>query len=180
MSTLLSSTVAPPPPTPPATRYHMRGTQPSNQRKGAKKMPTASVSHRVLKPPPNPRTGVRPARRRPLRSHVDCTGLLLSCRGLLPSAASRVQRTIKSSKNTVRTGVFVGHAVRYLIHAVPQPGTHLIRSQKNYGPHGRTHWTRQGGGGGTVVLVVNRASPPPHGPVWGRFRTARAQRQLLR
>ena len=36
--------------------------------------------------------------------------------------SSRVQRTIKSPKNTVRTGVFVGHAVRYPINSVPKPG----------------------------------------------------------
>ena len=49
--------------------------------------------------------------------------LLPNCAGLtyLPPRP-RVQRTIKSSKNTVRTGVFVGHAVRYSINSVPKLG----------------------------------------------------------
>ena len=34
----------------------------------------------------------------------------------------RVQQTMKPSKNTVRTGVLVGHAVGYLINSVPKPG----------------------------------------------------------
>ena len=42
----------------------------------------------------------------------------------------RVQRTKKSSKNTVRTGVFVGHAVWHLINSVPKPDTSLVRSPK--------------------------------------------------
>ena len=41
-----------------------------------------------------------------------------------------VQQTINSSKNAVRTGVFVGHAVRYPINSVPKPSPSLIRSQK--------------------------------------------------
>ena len=40
------------------------------------------------------------------------------------------QRTTKSSKNTVRTGAFVGHAVRYLINSVPKPGPKLIGFHK--------------------------------------------------
>ena len=43
----------------------------------------------------------------------------------------RVQRTIKSSKSMVRTGVFIGQANRYLVNAAPKPGSELIRSQKN-------------------------------------------------
>ena len=43
----------------------------------------------------------------------------------------RVQRTIESSKNTVRRGVFVGQAVRYTINSVPKLGTQLMRSDKN-------------------------------------------------
>ena len=43
----------------------------------------------------------------------------------------RVQRTITSSKNTVRTGVFVAHTIWYLNNSVPEPGTTLIGSQKN-------------------------------------------------
>ena len=43
----------------------------------------------------------------------------------------RVQRIIQSSKNAVRTGVFVGHAVRYPINSVPKPGASLIGSYKN-------------------------------------------------
>ena len=44
-------------------------------------------------------------------------------RSLPDSPPPRVQRTIQSSKkkNTVRTGVFVGHAVRYPINSVPPP-----------------------------------------------------------
>ena len=34
-------------------------------------------------------------------------------------------------KNTVRTGVFVGHAVRYPINSVPKSGPSLIGSQEN-------------------------------------------------
>ena len=41
-----------------------------------------------------------------------------------------VQRTIQSSKNTVRTGVFIKHAVRHSINSVPKPGASLIRSHK--------------------------------------------------
>jgi hypothetical protein len=43
----------------------------------------------------------------------------------------RLQRTTKSSENTVRTGVFVGHAVRYSFNSVPKPVTHSIRPPKN-------------------------------------------------
>ena len=39
-----------------------------------------------------------------------------------PPPPPRVQRTIKTSKNTVRTGVFVGHAIRHPINSVPKPG----------------------------------------------------------
>ena len=64
-----------------------------------------------------------------------------------------VQRTIKSSKNTVRTGVFVGHAVRHLINSMPKPHTRrrIIRSQKItvrtevFVGQG-IRWTRGGGG----------------------------------
>ena len=41
----------------------------------------------------------------------------------------RVQRTTKPSKNTVQTGVFVGHAIQCLINSVPKPGTQCIRPQ---------------------------------------------------
>ena len=43
----------------------------------------------------------------------------------------RVQRTIQSSRNTVRTGVFLGYAVRYSIKSVPKPGASLIGFNKN-------------------------------------------------
>ena len=42
----------------------------------------------------------------------------------------RVQQTIKTSKNTVRTGVLIGHTARYLITSVSKPGTSLLRSKK--------------------------------------------------
>ena len=45
------------------------------------------------------------------------------CQGPPTPPPPRVQRTTKSSKNTVRTGVFVGPAVRYLINSVPKPET---------------------------------------------------------
>ena len=73
----------------------------------------------------------------------------------------RVQRRIKSSKNTVRTGVFVGHAVRYRINSVPKPGAQLIGSQKNtvrtavFVGQG-IRWTRDGGGGYTYTSDVQR------------------------
>ena len=69
-----------------------------------------------------------------------------------PPPPPAVQRTLKSSKNTVRTGVFVGHAVRYSMNSVPKPGAYLFGSQKKYGPNGSVcwtgRWTRGGGGGG--------------------------------
>ena len=37
---------------------------------------------------------------------------------------------MKPSKNTVRTGVLFGHAVRHPINSVPKPSTQLIESQK--------------------------------------------------
>ena len=70
-----------------------------------------------------------------------------------PPPPRRVPRTTKRSKNTVRTGVFVGHAVRYPINSVPKPGTESIRSEKKirtkvfFGQ--RIRWT--GGGGGRTV-----------------------------
>ena len=45
---------------------------------------------------------------------------------------SRVQRTTKSSKNTVRTGLFVGHAVRYPIRCLnpgPNPKKITLRTE---------------------------------------------------
>ena len=55
---------------------------------------------------------------------------------------------MKSSKNTVRTGVFVGHAVRYLLNSLVPP--------KKYGPNGSVRWTKRsldtGGGGSTVPM----------------------------
>ena len=39
-----------------------------------------------------------------------------------PPPLPRVQRTIQSSRNTVQTELFVGHAVRYPIDSVPKPG----------------------------------------------------------
>ena len=50
---------------------------------------------------------------------------------IAPPQPPCVRRTIKCSKHTVRTGVFVAHAVRYPINSGPTPGTHLIGSQKN-------------------------------------------------
>ena len=56
----------------------------------------------------------------------------------------RVQQTIKSSKNKVRTGVFVGHAIRYPINSARKPGTQFMK----YSPDGSVRWTRGAGGGG--------------------------------
>ena len=42
----------------------------------------------------------------------------------------RIQRTIKSLKHRLRTGMSVGHGVRYLLHSVPKPSPKLIGSQK--------------------------------------------------
>ena len=40
-----------------------------------------------------------------------------------PPAPALCPANNKVLKNTVRIGVFVGHAVRYLINSVPKPGT---------------------------------------------------------
>ena len=47
----------------------------------------------------------------------------LSLRQTMYPAPPTVSGTTKSSKTMVRTGVFVGHAIRYLINSVPKPGT---------------------------------------------------------
>ena len=49
---------------------------------------------------------------------------------IAPPPHPRVQRKIKSSENTVRTEVFVGHAVRSLINVAPKPGGQLIGAKK--------------------------------------------------
>ena len=59
----------------------------------------------LVMPPPPPR--------------MELCGVLVT----RASPPSCVQRTIKSSENTVQMGVFVGHAVRYSMNAVPKPGT---------------------------------------------------------
>ena len=65
-----------------------------------------------------------------------------------PPPPARVQRTAKSSKNTVRTGKSIGDAVRYSISSVPDLGAQFMRSQHNI----YVRWTRDslghGGGGG--------------------------------
>ena len=85
----------------------------------------------------------------------------------------RVQRTIKTSKNTVRTGAFVGQAVRYPINSVPKPGgPSLRRSQKKCGPNGSIRWTTHssdtgGGGRGGWDHTATRLPGLQHNRVWG-------------
>ena len=75
--------------------------------------------------------------------------------------APRVQQTIRSTENTVRTGVFVGHNGRYLNNSVPKPSTSSTRSQKKTA---RTElfvgqgirWTR-GGGVGTTADTMHES-----------------------
>ena len=59
-------------------------------------------------PPPQQKVHGREANRRRRRLTEPTTKALCQ-------TPPRVQRTIKSSKNTVRTGVFVGHTVEHLI-----------------------------------------------------------------
>ena len=73
----------------------------------------------VLKRPPRPSIAVGTPKMGEPKVHMT------------PPPPPRVQRKIKSAKHTVRTGVFVGHAVRYSINSVPKPGTQLIGSPKN-------------------------------------------------
>ena len=79
---------------------------------------------------------------------------------IAPPPPPGVQRT-KSSKNTVRTGVFVRHAVRCRINSMPTPGPYCIRSQRItvrtelfFGQG--SHWKRGGGG------VSSRSRRPRH------------------
>ena len=69
-----------------------------------------------------------------------------------------VQQTTKASKNTVRTEVFVGHAVRYPINSIPKPGPYFIRAlRKKIRSEmevfvGQGIRCTRGGGGGILIL----------------------------